>query len=158
GRTMRKAAAVWRFLVGPPLRGRGGAKEQITPIEGLPALSLDAPTSVAYGPEAIIAVLAAAGGVAPRLLPPIPGAIVVLPAVLVFSYTQVVDAYPGGGGTYAVCRANFPPWVSLLGAAALVVDYTLTVAVSIAAGVAALTSAFPGLAPATVPLCLCILA
>ncbi|MFG2041557.1 APC family permease [Dactylosporangium sp. NPDC048998] len=155
---MGAAAAVRHFLIGPPLRARQVAKEQITPIEGLPALSLDALTSVAYGPEAIIVVLATAGLAALHLVLPISIAIVVLLAVLVFSYRQVIEAYPGGGGTYAVCRANFPPGVSLLAAAALVVDYTLTVAVSIAAGVASLTSAFPGLSPATVPICLGILA
>ncbi|MET7397971.1 APC family permease [Dactylosporangium sp. NPDC005572] len=149
---------MWRFLVGPSLRARQAAKERITPIEGLPALSLDALTSVAYGPEAILVVLAAAGAVALPLVLPITVAIVVLLAILVFSYRQVIDAYPEGGGTYAVCRANFAPRVSLLAAAALIVDYALTVAVSIAAGVAALTSAFPGLGPATVPLCLGILA
>ncbi|MER7283842.1 APC family permease [Dactylosporangium sp. NPDC000244] len=150
--------AVWRFLIGPPLRARQAAKQQITPIEGLPALSLDALTSVAYGPEAIIVVLAAAGIAALPLVLPISIAIVVLLAILVFSYRQVIEAYPGGGGTYAVCRANFPPGVGLLAAAALVVDYTLTVAVSIAAGVGSLTSAFPGLSSATVPICLVILA
>lgn len=155
---MGAAAAVWRFLVGPPLRVRQLAKQQITPVEGLPALSLDALTSVAYGPEAIIAVLAAAGLAALHLVLPVSIAIVVLLAILVFSYRQVIEAYPGGGGTYAVCRANFPPQVGVLAAAALVVDYTLTVAVSIAAGVGSLTSAFPVLRPATVPLCLVILA
>jgi amino acid transporter len=155
---VRGPAAVWRFLAGPSLRARQVSKERLTPIEGLPALSLDALTSVAYGPEAVIVVLAAAGAGALPLVLPITVAIVVLLAILVFSYRQVIAAYPGGGGTYAVCRANFTPGVGLLGAAALVVDYTLTVAVSIAAGVAALTSAFPGLRPATVPLCLGILA
>lgn len=81
----------------------------------------------------------------------------VLLAILVFSYRQVIDAYPGGGGAYAVSRANLGPRAGLVAAAALVVDYTLTVAVSIAAGVASLTSAFPGLSPATVPICLGIL-
>ncbi|MGW0229586.1 APC family permease [Actinopolymorpha singaporensis] len=150
--------SVWRFLVGRPLRAREVAKEQITPVEGLPVLSLDALTSVAYGPEAIIGILALAGAGALSLLLPITGAIVALLAILVFSYRQVIDAYPGGGGTYAVCRANFGRTVRLLAAAALVVDYTLTVAVSIAAGVGALVSAFPGLRPATVPLCLGFLA
>jgi hypothetical protein len=83
---------------------------------------------------------------------------VVLLAILVFPYCQVIDAYPGGGGAYAVSRANFGPRGSLLAAAALIVDYTLTVAVSIAAGVASLTSAFPGLSPETVPICRGILA
>lgn len=150
--------AVWRFLVGPPLRLTQAAREQITPVEGLSALSLDALTSVAYGPEAILVVLAAAGVAALPLMLPITVAIVVLLAILVFSYRQVIDAYPGGGGAYAVSRQNFGAGVSQLAAAALIVDYTLTVAVSIAAGVGALTSAFPRLAGWTVPLCLGILA
>jgi amino acid transporter len=155
----RKAATqLWRFLVGPPLRARDVSKEQITPVEGLPALSLDALTSVAYGPEAIIVVLAVAGAGALHLVLPITVAIVALLAILVFSYRQVIDAYPGGGGAYAVSRANLGAGASLLAAAALSVDYTLTVAVSIAAGVASLDSAFPRLAPATVPICLAILA
>ncbi len=152
------ALRVWRLLTGPPLRARDVVNEQITPVEGLPALSLDALTSVAYGPEAIIVVLAAAGAGALHLVLPVTITIVALLAILVFSYRQVIDAYPAGGGAYAVTRANFPPWVSLVAAASLVVDYTLTVAVSIAAGVASLTSAFPALISATVPICLAFLA
>jgi amino acid transporter len=134
------------------------AEEQITPVEGLSALSLDALTSVAYGPEAIIVVLAAAGATALHLVLPITLVIVALLAILVFSYCQVITAYPTGGGAYAVSRDNFGAGVSLVAAAALVVDYTLTVAVSIAAGVGALTSAFPIIHSATVPICLGILA
>jgi amino acid transporter len=151
-------ASLWRILVGPPLRARDLSREQISPVEGLPALSLDALTSVAYGPEAIIAVLAVAGAGALHLVLPITIAIVALLAILVFSYRQVIDAYPGGGGAYAVSRANLGAGASLVAGAALVVDYTLTVAVSIAAGVASLTSAYPGLTSATVPICLGILA
>ena len=76
------------------------------PVEGLSALSLDALTSVAYGPEAIILVLAVAGAGALHLVLPITIAIVALLAILVFSYRQVIDAYPTGGGAYAVSRAN----------------------------------------------------
>jgi hypothetical protein len=151
-------ASVWRLLIGPPLRAREVSRERITPVEGLSALSLDALTSVAYGPEAIIVVLAVAGAGALHLVLPITVTIVILLAILVFSYRQVIDAYPGGGGAYAVSRANLGAWVGLVAAGALVVDYTLTVAVSIAAGVAAMTSAFPGLGPVTVPICLAILA
>jgi amino acid transporter len=152
-----RATVVWHLLVGPPQPNRGTGKEKITPIEGLSALSLDALTSVAYGPEAIILVLAAAGAGALHLVLPITIAIVALLAILVFSYRQVIDAYPMGGGAYAVSRANLGAKTSLVAAAALVVDYTLTVAVSIAAGVASLESAFPSLDGATVPLCLGIL-
>jgi len=152
------AAGLWRLLVGPPLRAREVSREQISSVEGLPALSLDALTSVAYGPEAIIVVLAVAGAGALHLVLPITIAIVVLLAILVFSYRQVIDAYPGGGGAYAVSRGNLGARASQLAGAALIVDYTLTVAVSIAAGVASLTSAYPRLASVTVPICLGILA
>jgi amino acid transporter len=134
------------------------SEEQITPVEGLSALSLDALTSVAYGPEAIIVVLALAGAKSLHLILPITLAIVALLAILVFSYRQVIDAYPGGGGAYAVSRANLGASASLVAGAALIVDYTLTVAVSIAAGVGSLTSAFPRLSAGTVPICLAILA
>jgi amino acid transporter len=144
-------------LIGRPLRSSEVSKERITPVEGLSALSLDALTSVAYGPEAIIVVLAAAGATALHLVLPITVAIVVLLAILIFSYRQVIDAFPGGGGAYAVSRSSFGPAVSLVAAAALVVDYTLTVAVSIAAGVGSLTSAFPRISGATLPICLGIL-
>ncbi|MGO9856459.1 MAG: APC family permease [Acidimicrobiales bacterium] len=149
--------SVWHLLVGPPRSARGAGKEKITPVQGLSALSLDALTSVAYGPEAIILVLAVAGAGALHLILPITIAIVALLAILVFSYRQVIDAYPMGGGAYAVSRANLGTNASLVAAAALVVDYTLTVAVSIAAGVAGLQSAFPSLDGATIPLCLGIL-
>jgi amino acid transporter len=154
-----RAYSVWHLLVGPPRPARvsGTGRDRITPIEGLSALSLDALTSVAYGPEAIIIVLAVAGAGALHLILPITIAIVGLLAILVFSYRQVIDAYPGGGGAYAVSRANLGTNVSLVAAAALVVDYTLTVAVSIAAGVASLQSAYPSLGGATIPLCLGIL-
>ncbi len=154
-----RATSAWNLLVGPPRSARGTGKESITPVEGLSALSLDALTSVAYGPEAIILVLAVGGAGALHLILPITIAIVALLAILVFSYRQVIDAYPMGGGAYAVSRANLGTGTSLVAAAALVVDYTLTVAVSIAAGVASLQSAFPGLSgTTTVPLCLGILA
>src|SRR3984885_11529515 len=153
------ATGLLNLLIGPPKRAShdGSGKDRITPVQGLSALSLDALTSVAYGPEAIILVLAVAGAGALHLVLPITIAIVGLLAILVFSYRQVIDAYPMGGGAYAVSRANLGANVSLVAAASLVVDYTLTVAVSIAAGVAGLQSAFPALDGATIPLCLGIL-
>src|SRR5580698_4945009 len=154
------ATGLLNLLIGPPKRAThdGSGKDRITPVQGLSALSLDALTSVAYGPEAIIVVIAVAGAGALHLVLPITIAIVVLLAILVFSYRQVIDAYPGGGGAYAVSRGNLGARASQLAGAALIVDYTLTVAVSIAAGVASLTSAYPRLTSATVPLCLGILA
>ncbi len=151
-------SSTWHVLIGRPLRAQETGKQRLSPIEGLPALSLDALTSVAYGPEAIIVVLAVAGASSLHLVLPITVAIVVLLAILVISYRQVITAYPMGGGAYAVSRANLGPAVSLIAAAALIVDYTLTVSVSIAAGVGAFTSAYPRFTSATVPLCLGILA
>jgi amino acid transporter len=146
-----------RTLFGPALSAADATSEQITPVEGLSALSLDALTSVAYGPEAILVVLAAAGASSLRLVLPITLAIVALLVILVISYRQVIDAYPEGGGAYAVTRDNFGRGASKLAGAALIVDYTLTVAVSIAAGVGQLTSAFPVTAPYTVAMGLGIL-
>ena len=108
-----RATSVWHLLVGPPRSAQGSGKDRITPIEGLSALSLDALTSVAYGPEAIILVLAVAGASALHLVLPVTIAIVALLAILVFSYRQVIDAYPMGGGAYAVSRANLGAHTSL---------------------------------------------
>ena len=142
----------WTALLGRPLKEREAATESIGAAEGLAALSLDALSSVAYGPQAVLVVLVTAGAGALRLTLPITVAIVALLALLVLSYIQVIGAYPQGGGAYAVARENLGGGASLVAAAALLVDYTLTVAVSVAAGVAALTSAFPPLLRFTVPL------
>ena len=154
---MSVLGSVRRVLVGPALSARQASTQEITPVEGLSALSLDALTSVAYGPEAMLIVLAAAGVTALHLILPITIAIVGLLVILVVSYRQVIVAYPHGGGAYAVSRDNFGPRVSKLAGASLIVDYTLTVAVSIAAGVGQLTSAFPSIRSYTVPMCLGIL-
>jgi amino acid transporter len=113
--------------------------------------------SVAYGPEAIVLVLAAAGGAGLGLTLPVTLAIAVLLAVLVCSYRQVIAAFPEGGGSYGVAREHLGRRPALVAAASLIVDYVLNVAVSVAAGVAALTSAFPELLPYTVWLCLAVL-
>ncbi|KAA0023692.1 APC family permease [Antrihabitans cavernicola] len=113
--------------------------------------------SVAYGPEAIVLVLATAGGAGLGFTVPVTLAIAALLAVLVASYRQVIVAFPNGGGAYAVARAHLGRRTSLAAAASLIIDYVLNVAVSIAAGVAALTSAIPGLLPYTVWICLAIL-
>ena len=136
----------------------GGRSEEITSLEGIPALSLDAISSVAYGPQAMLVVLATAGTGALAKIEPITAVIVALLVILVFSYRQVIAAYPDGGGCYAVSKANLGRRPSLLAGAALIVDYVLTVAVSIAAGVAALVSAFPSLQPESLALALAILA
>jgi amino acid transporter len=115
-------------------------------VTGLSALSLDALSSVAYGPEAMIVVLVAAGASALRWTVPVTLVIVGMLALLVVSYSQVIFAYPDGGGAYAVAKRNLGRWVAMLAAGSLVVDYVLTVAVSLAAGAASLGSVFPGLA------------
>jgi amino acid transporter len=125
---------------------------------GLAALSLDALSSVAYGPEAIVLVLAAAGTAGLGFTLPVTLAIVGLLAVLILSYRQVIAAFPDGGGAYAVAKTQLGPRASLVAAASLVIDYVLNVAVAVAAGVAALTAAFPPLLPYTVELCLAVLA
>lgn len=149
---------VWHFLTGRPLKAREAQAEEISTSEGLAALSLDALTSVAYGPEAIALVLVGVGAAGIRYLFPVSLGIVGLLGILVLSYSQVIEAYPQGGGAYAVSRDNLGVNASHLAAAALIVDYILTVSVSIAAGIGALTSAWPSLLPWTVPLCLVLLA
>ncbi len=132
---------------------------KLTALEGLAALSLDALSSVAYGPQAIIIVLATAGLAAlHHYTLPVTLAIVLLLAVLVVSYRQVIEAFPGGGGAYAVSKAHLGVRPSLIAAASLVVDYVLNAAVGVSAGVEALTSAFPALYPDRVWLCLGVLA
>ena len=133
-------------------------KHRLTALEGLAALSLDALSSVAYGPQAIIIVLATAGAVALHYTLPVTLAIVLLLSVLVISYRQVIEAFPNGGGAYAVAKAHLGVKPSLIAAASLVVDYILNAAVGVSAGVEALTSAFPGLYPERTLICLVVLA
>src|SRR5271154_1095167 len=143
---MGSGAVSKKVLPRVPLRHGEGGKDHLTSLEGLAALSLDALSSVAYGPEAIVLVLAAAGMTALRLTLPVTLTIAGLLAVLVVSYCQVIAVHPSGGGAYAVGKKDLGATVSLLAAASLVVDYVLTVAVSLAAGAASLASAFPPLA------------
>ncbi|MET9126812.1 APC family permease [Streptomyces sp. NPDC004528] len=123
----------------------GGERHRLTALTGLSALSLDAMASVAYGPEAVVLVLAAAGAHGLGFTVPVTLAIAALLAVLVASYRQVIAAFPDGGGSYAVARVHLGARTSLVAAASLVLDYVLNVAVAVTAGVAALTSAFPAL-------------
>jgi amino acid transporter len=131
------------LLRGDRRRRREG---ELSVLSGLPALSLDALSSVAYGPQAMISVLVLAGAAAVTDVVPVTVVITVMLVLLVISYTQVIAAYPSGGGAYAVAKANLGRWPSMLAAAAVVVDYVLTVAVSLATGAASLGSAFPALA------------
>ncbi|WP_018549467.1 APC family permease [Streptomyces sp. LaPpAH-108] len=135
-----------------------GERHRLTAVTGLAALSLDAMASVAYGPEAIVLVLAAAGAHGLGFTLPVTLAIAALLAVLVASYRQVIAAFPDGGGSYAVARTHLGARTSLVAAASLVLDYVLNVAVAVTAGVAALTSAFPALHDDRLWLCLAVLA
>jgi amino acid transporter len=133
-------------------------RHRLTAVQGLAALSLDALSSVAYGPEAILVVLVAAGAAGLHYSLPITGAIILLLSALVISYRQVIAAFPTGGGAYAVSKAHLGRQASLVAAASLIVDYVLNAAVGVSAGIAALTSAYPVLYGATVWLCLAALA
>ncbi|WUA46328.1 APC family permease [Streptomyces sp. NBC_01367] len=145
----------------PPDTGVGtpaaGDRHRLTALQGLAALSLDAMASVAYGPESIVLVLAAAGAYGMGFTLPVTLAIAALLAVLVASYRQVIAAFPDGGGSYAVAKRHLGRRTSLVAAASLILDYVLNVAVSVTAGVAALTSAFPELYGERVWICLGIL-
>ncbi len=132
-----------RLLVGAPIPSHLAHHERFSRITGLAVLSSDALSSVAYATEEILRVLLVGGVAALGLVTPIGGLIAVLLAIVVFSYRQTIHAYPNGGGAYIVARENLGRAPSLVAAAALLIDYVLTVSVSIAAGVAAITSALP---------------
>jgi amino acid transporter len=145
--------------VTPPPRHRRAGKHadrghELSTIGGLAALSLDALSSVAYGPEAMILVLVMAGAGGLKYAVPLTLVITGMLVLLVVSYSQVIAAHPEGGGAYAVAKRNLGRVPSLLAAAALVVDYVLTVAVSLAAGAASLGSVFPGLSHHLLLICL----
>ena len=129
----------------PRLGKHAEANHELGVLGGLAALSLDALSSVAYGPEAIVLVLVLAGTGALHDVVPLTLVITAMLVILVVSYSQVIEAHPEGGGAYSVAKASLGRWPSLLAAAAVVVDYVLTVAVSLAAGAASLGSVFSGL-------------
>ncbi|MGB7143452.1 MAG: amino acid permease [Mycobacterium sp.] len=123
-------------------RHHKGDSHRLTAFGGIAAMSLDALSSVAYGPEAIVLGLIVAGTAAVTWTVPIALAIAGLLLVLVVSYRQVIAVHPDGGGSYAVAKKDLGRWPALLAAASLLVDYVLTVAVSLAAGAASLASVF----------------
>jgi amino acid transporter len=134
---------VKRALVGAPIPSHLAHHERFSRVTGLAVLSSDALSSVAYATEEILRVLMIGGLAALGHVTPIGLVIAAMLAVLVFSYRQTIYAYPSGGGAYIVAKDNLGRLPSLVAAASLLIDYVLTVAVSIAAGVAAVTSAFP---------------
>ncbi len=134
-----------RWLVGPPMPLAQARHERLSKRVALAVFSSDAMSSVAYATEEILLILILAGAVAVHFTVPIALAITALLIIVVISYQQTIHAYPSGGGSYIVARANLGTMPGLVAAAALLVDYVLTVAVSVAAGVAAITSAIPEL-------------
>src|SRR6202049_3776652 len=148
---------VLNLLLGRPLASDEARGEQIGSWVGIPVFGLDALSSAAYGPEAALTLLIPLGVAGIAYIVPISMSIIVLLAIVYFSYRQTIQAYPGGGGSYTVARQNLGASAGLLAAAALMIDYVLVVAVGISAGVGALVSAVPNLPPYTVSLCLVIL-
>ena len=145
-------------VFGKPLATSEERAEHIGVAAGIPIFGLDALTSAAYGPEAAMALLIPLGIYGTRFILPIISAILSLLVIVFFSYRQTIAAYPNGGGSYTVATENLGDGAGLLAAAALMIDYILTAAVGISAGVTALTSAIPQLQPHTLEMCLIILA
>jgi amino acid transporter len=146
------------LLFGRPLATSEERAEHIGPIAGIPIFGLDALSSAAYGPEAALTLLIPLGLAGVHYIVPVSAAIVALLAIVYFSYRQTIEEYPRGGGSYTVASQNLGEGAGLLAAAALMIDYTLTAAVGISAGVGALISAVPSLQPHTLGLCLLVLA
>jgi amino acid transporter len=150
--------SIKRFLVGQPIPSHLAHHERLSKVTGLAVLSSDALSSVAYATDFILATLVVAGLGAFVYAVPISFVIAALLAIVAFSYRQTIHAYPTGGGAYIVAKENIGDNAGLIAAASLLVDYTLTVAVSISAGVLAITSAFPQLHAYRVEMCLAFLA
>ncbi len=143
-----------RWLVGLPLKTKEAAHERLSKRLALAVFSSDALSSVAYATEEILLVLTLAGTAMVGYSIPLSLSIIGLLVILTMSYRQIIFEYPEGGGAYIVGKSNLGEWPGLVAAAALMIDYVLTVAVSVAAGIAALTSAFPDLLAHREALCI----
>ncbi|MNK63196.1 hypothetical protein D3C87_824070 [compost metagenome] len=139
-----------RFLIGRPLKSNELGEQKLNKTKALAILSSDALSSVAYGPEQILIVLVTLSAAAFWYSIPIAVGVLVLLAALILSYRQIIFAYPHGGGAYVVSKENLGMNYGLVAGGSLLVDYILTVAVSVSAGTDAITSAFPSLHPYTV--------
>ena len=147
-------SSIKRVCVGSPMATSEAQHQRLSKKKALATFSSDPLSSVAYATEEILLVLMLAGTAFLHLSIPIALTIIALLFVVVFSYRQTIFAYPSGGGAYIVAHENMGSTAGLTAAAALLTDYVLTVAVSVAAGIAALTSAFPSLQAHSVSLCL----
>lgn len=142
------------FLIGRPIPSSDERAEQIGATKGIPIFGLDALSSAAYGPEAALTLLIPLGVLGLNYILPVSLSIIALLLIVFFSYRQTIEAYPQGGGSYTVAHENLGTLAGLLAAAALMIDYVLTAAVGISAGIGALISAVPSLHPRTLSLCL----
>src|SRR6476469_105485 len=138
-------SAVKRFLIGRPLKSTELGHQKLNIFKALAVLSSDALSSVAYGTEQILLVLATVGAIAYWYSVPIAIGVLFLLAALILSYRQIIFSYPHGGGAYVVSKSNLGINPGLIAGGSLLVDYILTVAVSVSAGIDAITSAFPAL-------------
>lgn len=136
-----------RWLVGNPLKTAQASHQRLSKRLALAVFSSDALSSVAYATEEILLVLVPSSLAFAHFSIPISIMIILLLAILTLSYSQIIVEYPGGGGAYIVSKSNLGEWPGLTAAASLMIDYVLTVAVSVAAGIAAITSAIPALFP-----------
>jgi len=138
-------SSIKRFLIGRPLKSTELGEQKLNKTKALAILSSDALSSVAYGPEQILIALSAVGALAFWYSIPIAIGVLVLLTALILSYRQIIFAYPHGGGAYVVSKENLGVNPGLIAGGSLLVDYILTVAVSVSAGTDAITSAFPSL-------------
>ncbi|HEX7744094.1 MAG TPA: APC family permease [Micromonosporaceae bacterium] len=157
-RAGRATRRIRRLLLGPPLASAAVVQERMRKLVGLPVLSSDLLSSVAYGPEAMMAVLVLAGAAALGLSLPLSALLIVMMLTIGASYRQTIAAYPHGAGSYIVACDNLGRLPGLTAGASLMMDYILTVSVSVSAGVHATTSALPHLDPYRVPLGLLVIA
>src|SRR5688572_16761505 len=144
-----------RLVIGSPIETARQVHERLSKRVALAVFSSDALSSVAYATEEILHVLVLGGLAALGLSLPVAGAITVLLFVVSFSYRQTIKAYPLGGGSYIVAKDNLGTMPSLVAGAALLIDYVLTVAVSLSASVSSIVSALPGLETYRVVIALC---
>ncbi len=153
--TLRLREYLVNLVVGPPLASNQQPDRKVGLLTALPVFGLDGLSSSAYGPEAALVVLGAAGA---AYIEPVTWIILALLAILYVSYRQTIRAYPNAAGSYVVAKENLGTNLGLMAAAALMIDYVLNVAVGISAGIGALVSAVPTLQPHTLMLCLIVLA
>src|ERR1700741_1474778 len=149
--------AILDFVLGRPLSSDEAKDERVGPLPGVSVFGLDPLSSAASGPEAALTGLFPLGAAGIGFSLPITVAVSAILTIVYFSYRQTISGYPEGAGSYTVAKENLGTYAGLFAAAALMIDYTLNVAVGISAGIGALVSAFPLLQPYTLLLCLAVL-